>query len=224
MVTVLMLCLLASLSIYIGLILFENVLLTFILFHGLVCCLIPIIDLTLVQKSGFKGYLTFIGFRHFQKISLPAILTGIGFGLTILVFFISLQDIFLNVDEIQSLFQRWGVNNDYIIPFMLMMIVGNSIFEEIYWRGYIYGKLESVASSFQVLILSSVFYASYHLMTTSHIFSILHGIVFTCIIFCVGLFWGIMRRKYDSLYFSMISHLLADLGIMLIYLKYFGSV
>ncbi len=43
------------------------------------------------------------------------------------------------------------------------------------------------------------------------------------IIFGIGFFWGYMRKKYDSIFFPVISHLLADLGIMLIYFKYFGQ-
>ena len=36
----------------------------------------------------------------------------------------------------------------------------------------------------------------------------------------VGIFWSYMRYKFNSIYISLISHLLADLSIMVVYLKW----
>jgi membrane protease YdiL (CAAX protease family) len=223
MFLILFLWILAPISIYLGLIVFNNVALTFILFYGFICLIIPIIDLIIIQRKNIKDYFAFLGFKNIKETFLPSFIIGIFFYISIFVFFVLLQKYVLKIDQVQAILDNWNIDNKYIIPFLFTMIIANSVFEEIYWRGYIYKKLENIVSSTRVILLTSSFYASYHLITTINLFSLLYGIIFTCVVFGIGLFWGYMRKKYDSIYFPIISHLLADLGIMLIYLKYFGN-
>ena len=220
---ILLLWLLAPSSIFLGLIIFESVVITFLLFYGFVCFSIPAIDILIIQRQKLKYYFSFLGFTNLRQSILPAIICGLLFCTFIFIFFVLMQKYVMNLNEIQAMLDNWNINKKHIIPFMLTMIIANSLFEEIYWRGYIYKKMESLVSITKVIVLTSLFYASYHLITTINLFSLLYGILFTCVIFGVGLFWGYMRKKYNSIYFPVISHLLADLGIMLIYFKYFGN-
>jgi CAAX protease family protein len=221
MLSILLLWVIAPLSIYFGLVIFNNVVLTFILFYGIICLLIPIADLMIIQKKNIKEYLHYLGFRNFKRTLIPSAIIGIIFCTSIFVFFIFLEKYLMNIGQMQQILDNWNINNNYIIPLLFTMIIANSVFEEVYWRGYIYKKLESLVSPIKVLILTSLFYASYHLITTINLFSIWYGFIFTVIIFGVGFFWGYMRGKFNSIYFSIISHLLADLGIMLIYVRFF---
>jgi len=223
MVLILMLWSLAPISIYLGLIVFNNIILTFLLFYGLVCLIIPMFDLMIIQRKSMKEYLNYFGFKNFRQTFMPSFTIGIFFCIFIFIFFVLLQKYILNISQVQAVLYNWNIDEKYIIPFMLTMIIANSIFEEIYWRGYIYKKLECKVSLIKVIVITSIFYASYHLITLINLFSLLIGISFTSVIFGIGLFWGHMKKKYNSIYFSIISHLLADLGIMLIYLKYFGN-
>ncbi len=221
MIKILILWIIAPVSIFLGLVVFNNVALTFLVFHGFICLCIPIVDLLIIQKKGIRNYLEFIGLKNIKKTILPAIVVGLIFCFSIVAFFVLLEKYVINLDQMQNILDSWNVNNKYIIPLLIIMIFANSVVEEIYWRGYIYKKLEAVTSSFKVVVYSSLFYASYHLITTVSLFYIVYGILFTTLVFGVGFFWGYMRRKFDSIYFSIISHLLADLGIMVIYVKYF---
>lgn len=222
MTHILHLWLVAPLSIYLGLNIFKSVVLTFILFYGVICLGIPVMDLILIQKKRVKDYFREIGFLNFKKAFHPSFVFGLIFCLSVYLFFVLLRKYVLDIGQIQSVLDQWRINNKYLIPFMVTMIFANSVFEEIYWRGYIYRKLQRNVSSTKLLVLTSLFYASYHLITTFELFSILFGLIFTSIIFLVGFFWGYMRKRYDSIYFPIISHLMADLGIMMIYFKYFG--
>ena len=219
---ILLLWLLAPISIYLGLITFNSAFITFVLFYGVICVLIPVLDLIIIQRKAGKAFFQEIGFINFKRVFLPSFIFGVVFFLSIYLFFVLLEKTVLNINQIQSVFNEWKINKKYLIPFMLTMIIANSIFEEIYWRGYIYRKLEIKVSTKKCLILTSLFYASYHLITTINLFSLLYGLLFTSIIFIVGFFWGYMRKRVNSLYFPIISHLMADFGIMLIYFKYFG--
>jgi len=220
---ILLLWLLAPLSIFLGLIIFESVTITFLLFYGLVCFSIPAIDILIIQRKKLKECFTLLGFTNLRHTILPAIIYGFLFCTSIFVFFVLLQKYVMNLSEIQAMLDSWNINKKHVIPFMLTMVIANSLFEEIYWRGYIYKKLESLVSITKVIVVTSLFYASYHLITTINLFSLFYGILFTLVIFSVGLFWGYMRKKYNSIYFPVVSHLLADVGIMLIYFKYFGN-
>jgi len=101
-----------------------------------------------------------------------------------------------------------------------MMIAGNSILEEIYWRGYVFSRLRILTGPRNTVVLTALFYTSYHLITTITLFSVARGLLLSSAIFLVGIFWACLRIKYDSIIPAVISHLLADLGLMLIYLKY----
>ena len=222
MLQVLILWLTAPISIYFSLIVLNNVYLTFILFYGVVCLLIPIIDIIGFHKMKIKDYLRCIGFTNFKGTLIPSLILGLVFCLSIFIFFVLLQKYVLPIQQVQTVLDEWNINKKYVIPFMFIMIVCNSIFEEIYWRGYIYKKLENKLRPVYVILLTSFFYASYHPITIINLFPLLYAIIFTAVIFGTGIFWGYMRKKYNSIYFPVISHLLADLGIMLIYFKYFG--
>jgi len=220
---ILLLWIIVPIAIYLSLIVLNNVVVTFILFYVIICVLIPIVDLIFMQKKSLKEYLQYIGFCNLKKTFIPATIIGIIFCISIFAFFVLLKNYVLKTDQIQTILNSWNINNKYLIPLLFTMIVANSVLEEVYWRGYIFKKLESVVSPPKVIVYSSLFYASYHLITTINLFSIWYGIFFTAAIFGVGYFWGFMRRKFDSIYYSVISHLLADLGIMLIYVRYFSN-
>jgi membrane protease YdiL (CAAX protease family) len=218
---ILILWIIVPVAIYLGLAVFHNVVLTFIVFYGIICLLIPIVDLLFLQKKSILEYLGCLGFRDFKKNLIPSALIGTIFGASLFLFFVLMEKNVIQIERMRLVLNSWNINNKYIIPLLLTMIFANSLFEEVYWRGYIFHKLEKRVSPGKVIVLSSLFYASYHLITTINLFSIFYGLIFTGIIFGVGFFWGVMRKKNNSIYFSVISHLLADLGIMLIYIRYF---
>ncbi len=222
MLTIFLLALTVPLAVYTGLIICKSVLLTFFLFHGVICLGFPIYDLLFRQKKSLRLCLDHLGFRNFSKTFKPALLTGLFLCLVIVCFFMLLRDHVIKPDQIQTVLDDWHIDKSQVIPLMLMMIVANSIIEEIFWRGYLYQKLALITSRRNLLLLSAAFYASYHLITTVCLFSLIYGLLFTIVIFGAGIFWADKRRLYNSIYFPLISHLLADLGIMLIYYKYFG--
>ncbi|RQV98887.1 CPBP family intramembrane metalloprotease [bacterium] len=221
MAPVLVLSLLAPLSIYFGLIVLQNVPLTFILYHGIICLGIPLIDFTMIQKQTVGQYLNALGFRNFRKTLFPSLITGLLFGSIIYLFITGLQKHLIDIEQTRSLLARWNFSNNHLFLFLFIMIFANSVLEEIYWRGCIYSKLEGSVSPKVQILFTAFFYASYHLITTTNLFSVGYGLLLTSAIFGAGCFWGYFRQKQNSIYLPIISHLLADLGIMLVYIKFF---
>lgn len=221
MTATLVLSLLAPISIFFGLIVIGNVPLTFLLFHGCVCSLIPLLDLKVRQNQSWKILFRTLGFQHFDRFVWPGMGLGLLFAGVIYGIISGFQPVFLDLEQTRNLLHRWHFSNDQLFLYLFIMIFANSILEEIYWRGYIFHRLENQVSEKLQILLTALFYCSYHLITTSNLFSLGAGLLFTAVIFCTGLFWGWLRQKTASIYIPMISHLLADLGIMLIYIKYF---
>ncbi|MBN2618855.1 MAG: CPBP family intramembrane metalloprotease [Spirochaetales bacterium] len=219
MIITLLLCLIVPISIYLCLILIENIPLTLFVYQVLICLFIPIIDIVYLKKKSFKNYLLEIGFRKLKKNLLPSFITGTVFTISIYLIFSLVVVNFINIEDFKLVLKGLDIDPNYQYLFMFSMIISNSLFEEIYWRGYIFNRLKSRTSNIYSIFISSLFYASYHFITTAMLFPINLAIIFTFIVFCAGLLWGFMRNKFDSIYFPVITHLFADLGIMLIYIK-----
>jgi CAAX protease family protein len=216
------LCLLAPLAVYIGLNLANSAALTFLLYHGLLCAAAPLIDLIFIKKNSAGAMLRTLGFTKFKQNLLPAIGIGLLFGVTTYLFLYLMRPHILAQDQIELVLAQWRINPRYIVPFLTMMVIGNSILEEIYWRGYIYWRLEKNNAPIVTIGITAIFYTSYHLITTVSLFPLRYALLFSGVIFGIALFWGFMRRRTGSIYLPIITHLLADLGFMLIYFQFFG--
>jgi len=218
MAAVLALCLLAPVSILIGLVLFRNVWITFFLFHGIVCTGIP---LAVAFRNRFRpAFFRELGFGNFRQASKQGILLGLAYFMLILIFFSLFRNRALDADAVRSLLAGWHVTEKHMGLFLLMMIVANALLEEIFWRGYIFSRLGKRAGLLMSVLISSFFYASYHFLTTVLLFRLSFAILFTAAILAAGVFWGLLRYKTQSLYGPVFSHLLADMGIMTAYLAW----
>ncbi|OPX29262.1 MAG: hypothetical protein B1H09_06550, partial [Gemmatimonadaceae bacterium 4484_173] len=71
-----------------------------------------------------------------------------------------------------------------------------------------------------VILLSSAFYTSYHVITTGILFPPGYAAVSTVLVFGAGVLWGTVRVKTGSILFPLVTHLFIDLAIMAAYLKF----
>ena len=220
MIPTLILAALGPITIFIGLKILNNIYLTFIMFHGIICIVIPVIDLFIIKRYSAKKILHILGFTNLKKTYFKGILIGLIFSIIIYYLFSILSKYIIDNNQINILMKQWKFSKKNILLLLFLMIFTNSVLEEIYWRGYIFYKFKLKLNTKYVILLTSLFYCSYHFITTSNLFTFLYGAIFTFVIFLVGLFWGYAKSKFQSIYLPLISHLLADLSIMVIYLKY----
>lgn len=221
MTAIILFWLAAPAAIGIGLFLLESVPATFILFHGVVCLLIPFADLVLFRGYRGKELSDFLGLHHFRQNLLQSLITGSCICAAVFLFFALLQERIMNLSSVELLLARWGVQPGDTLWFVTVMVLLNSVVEEIYWRGFIFGRLREKLSPGMTIALSSAFYASYHGLTTGALFSPLYAVICSIAVFLGGVYWGYMRLRRNTVWFSIVTHFMADLGIMLIYLKYF---
>ncbi|MCK5115521.1 MAG: CPBP family intramembrane metalloprotease [Candidatus Aegiribacteria sp.] len=217
---VLILMLLPSTAVFSGLILLNSIFATYILFYGVVCIAVPLLDRVVIRRQTMSEFFRFIGFRNIRKSLLPGLLVGAVFLTAIYLFSLIFSRQLIDTSTMTTALDRWNLDSGNLFVFLFMMIVGNSILEEIYWRGYVFSRLKTLTSSRNTVLLTALFYTSYHLITTVTLFSLAQGLLLSSAIFLVGVFWAYLRIRFESIIPAVISHLLADLGLMLIYLKY----
>lgn len=220
LLSVLILMLLPSVAVFTGLILLNSIFATYILFYCMVCVIVPLLDRVVFHRQTMSEFFRFIGFVNIRKSLVPGLITGGVFLAAIYLFFMIFSRQLIDTSTMTTALDRWNLGSGNLFVFLFMMIVGNSILEEIYWRGYMFARLKKLTSSRNTVILTALFYTSYHLITTVTLFSVMQGLLLSSAIFLVGIFWAYLRIRYESIIPAVISHLLADLGLMLIYLKY----
>ncbi|MCD4702565.1 MAG: CPBP family intramembrane metalloprotease [Candidatus Aegiribacteria sp.] len=217
---VLILLLLPAIAVFTGLIVLNSIFATYILFYGMVCISVPLLDQVVFHSQTMSEFFRYIGFVNIRKSLLPGLIIGATFLIAIYLFFMVFSRQLIDTSSMTETLNRWDLDSGNLFVFLFMMIVGNSILEEIYWRGYVFAGLRKLTGPRNTVVLTALFYTSYHLITTITLFSVADGLLLSASIFLVGAFWACLRIKYESIIPAVISHLLADLGLMLIYLKY----
>ncbi|MFD1862863.1 CPBP family intramembrane glutamic endopeptidase [Planococcus chinensis] len=195
-----------ALMIFVGLQLFENVAITFLLFYSWLLG-VPLIDM-LPPKERFK-------------LTKKALLVGIGSGLLFFVFIFGglswLHIYLLDLEALRRLLLDWGFTGSGEVLLILVLLLANPILEEFYWRGYMFTKLRPKMSANLTILTTAAFYTLYHLITIIPIFSLTFSLVAVIPVFAAGLFWALIREKTGSITAAIISHMLSDFGIICVY-------
>ena len=219
-ITTIIIMTIASLSVIFPLIIFKNLIVVFVLYYLIICMAVPMIDLLIYKKMSFKDSLNYLGFSNLniKKSVLIGFVHGIiFFSITLIGFFI-FKDTFISSDVVKSLVS-WGIANSDKWIIFLLMVMFNGIIEEVFWRGYTFGKLNQVSGQWLKILLVTAFYTSYHLATILTFFHLsLISIQMILAVFIAGALWGWMRGKYGNTWASTIGHALATLGYMVVYL------
>ena len=110
-------------------------------------------------------------------------------------------------DQISSIYDFKGDASRVRILLLMLLIIGPG--EELFWRGYLQRKLMLRTGNLQGFIWATLLYTLVHILT-GNVMLILAAAT-------AGIFWGWMYMKYRSVTANMISHLLWDISIFLIW-------
>ena len=208
----------ASFWIYFSLKYIGNVWITFFGYHIFLCLLVPFFH---IFPRGFDfSFSRIIALHNFKRALLPGLVTGAAMFAVIFIFFRIFGSSVLDMEGILELTSKWGVTDSNIVLFLIFMTIANATVEEFFWRGYVLGGLRHFIGPRRALLLSSCLFTLHHIVTTSILFSSGTAVLFSASIFLSGIFFGHMRLHYRSIYAPVISHFLADIGIMVVYLIY----
>jgi membrane protease YdiL (CAAX protease family) len=210
----------ASLSVIITLAFFHSIILTFLTYHIFICLLIPLIDVFLFKKQNLGYWFGYIGITPGKKKTgmLTGIVSGIIMFTGIFGGFHLFNHIFLSNNTVINSIREWGINEQNLTVLFLFMIIFNSGAEELFWRGYVHKRMETVKNRFAAISIASFFYASYHAFTLYHFINDLFtGLLFFISIFLAGCFWGWLREYYQNVLPAVTSHIFATIGYMTVF-------
>ncbi|MYL55562.1 CPBP family intramembrane metalloprotease [Pontibacillus yanchengensis] len=194
--------------IFVGLQIFSNVVLTFILFYGW------LLAIPLVQRRAEGSFLGWKWSPFYLGI-------GIGTGLLFFVFIFGgmywLHPYFIDMEKLNLLLEEWGFSGRGVMGLILVLLVINPILEEMYWRGFMHERLNRICHEWQTILFTSFFYTLYHFLSVLPMFEYPLNIMAVLPVFIAGVLWGYIREWTGSIVGTVVSHILGDFGIMCVY-------
>nr|MBA4405318.1 hypothetical protein [Nanoarchaeum sp.] len=184
-------------SMLIGLYLFKNAWLAFLIYH------ILIISVLAYNKKLKSWKLMFKGFN--LKLTIYSIVFGL-LGGVILYFLAPYADLKSNITPILI---SLGLSGTLWLTFVIYHSLVNPWFEESYWRGYL-------GSSKKGLIATDFIFSGYHLLVLA-IFLNWYWLILAFILLTLAAwFWRQLARKNKGLLIPILSHMAADASIMIV--------
>ncbi|WP_391116548.1 CPBP family intramembrane glutamic endopeptidase [Psychrobacillus sp. L3] len=200
-----------TIMIFIGLSLLHNILITFFLFYGWLL-FIPLI-IVYWNKENSNRILISLS----KKSTLVGVVSGLICLIAIYSFVFIFQSSVLDIPQLQQLLEEWDFSGKKVVLLVLVLVLINPILEEFYWREFMYGHLVLKLGNVKAIMITSIFYSLYHLIVVMEIFSFPFNALAVIPVFLAGIMWGIFRFRLKSIAAPIISHCLADIGIMLVY-------
>jgi membrane protease YdiL (CAAX protease family) len=207
---------LATLAVGYGLLEKQSLFVTFVAFHLLICLAIPVLH---GWREGDMRTHWRVAWGTFDR---KGAAYGAALGAFLCVGIVTGMWLLLHgsvrADWIRGTLERWGLTTEWVGRFSLYLVVVNSLLEELLWRGFVLQRLLDGVPRWKAVGISSFFYALYHLILGVVMFGWAWGTLITVLVFATGVLWAWLKGQFPSVYATWISHLLADLGLILVLL------
>jgi membrane protease YdiL (CAAX protease family) len=183
-------------TIGIGLLVFHNAWLAILSYHGGMIVTLLFIKPGITLKQAFQSNRYFIIFI--------SALAGLGGGILLYILWP-----FLSVPDDFSLYIRSiGLNERTWLVFLGYFILFNALIEEYYWRGYLVADTKKI-------VLNDLLFSGYHLIVLAGKIEIVWLAVVFISLAIGSWFWRQMNRLNGGLLASVVSHLTADIAVIL---------
>jgi len=98
-----------------------------------------------------------------------------------------------------------------LVPWVLLFVLSNAFMEELLFRGLLIGRYESLVGKWPALLATAIPFALAHMQVnyTAQVAG------FVAFVFVLGLMWGWLMQKSQSLWGSVLFHAGADVAIIL---------
>ncbi len=180
---------------------------------------IPFIALTIGWKAG----------RFFKGASWKDIVLGLGFGILFFLIMIGIFHFFPTA--LSKAFvdagpraQAFGIATPgvFIIASILFSLI-HSLFEEFYWRWFVFGAMQLFTHRPIAIVLSGLAFSLHHVIVLLAFTTPVMAVLFGLMIGAVGSLWALLYIRQGNIVSPWISHIFADLAIAMIgYLVLFG--
>jgi len=109
--------------------------------------------------------------------------------------------------DISSVYGFKGDASALRIGLLMLLFIGPG--EELFWRGFIQGNMEALMGKNNGFLVAVLFYTLIH-VATGNLILILAALT-------GGLFWGWLYSRYQSMLLNMVSHIVWDIGVFLLF-------
>ena len=155
-----------------------------------------------------------------QSFQSAACFTGFLSGILIASSLVFLYEFVLaKYVKIDGLYEKASVYGlrDHFFWFAAFLCVVNSGMEEYYWRWFLFGKFRQLMPVPLATVLSSISFTLHHIVVLSvYIPDLWMVVLFNLGVFTGGVVWAGLYQKYSNFWAIWLSHLIVDVGIMVI--------
>ncbi len=183
-------------TIGIGLLVFHNAWLAILGYHTGMVAVISLSKTRITIKRAFQG-------KRYWVLFITA-LAGAGGGILLYI----LWPLLSVPDDINSYIRSIGLTERTWPVFLAYFILINPLIEEYYWRGYLVGSAKGIA-------LNDLLFSGYHLIVLAGQIETIWLIVVFFALTIGAWFWRQMNKLGGGLLASTISHITADITVIL---------
>lgn len=218
------LTLLAPLTVVAALEVSGNALVTFVVYHGIVCLGLPA-ALSYHRGLSWSAHLKWLGWRDASNdwAGGVGLVTGVVGGLLVFGFLGTVGVRLVAPGSVAVRLAAWGLAGSAVPLLVPYMIVVNSVAEELFWRGALHTRFEGVASRPLALAGVSAAFASYHGYTVHAILGrpwVAAGV--TVAVFAGAVVWAGLREFFGSVKPAVYAHVGASAGYMVAHVVWFA--
>lgn len=205
-----------TLMIFIGVSYFESILITFILFYSWLF-FIPFNTYYKKPTLRLSFFQSIIKDFSLQPIMM-GLVSGVVCGIVIFTTLVLVDGHFFTSNQITSILLDWGFSGPSVWAYLFVLIAINPFLEEWYWREFMYKRYLDKAGRVNSVLITSFFYALYHLLVLIPLVEMPFSLLATIPVFIAGLLWGYFRVMFSGIVATIISHTFADIGIVMFYI------
>ena len=153
---------------------------------------------------------------------------AIGFGLIIMagtfgLYFLVLKQSGLfdgTAEKLAAWLAKFHANTpEFFLVMALFISVLHSLLEEYYWRWFVLGRLRRYLPLGVALVIGSLAFMAHHVFVLAYYFPgrfWLAAVPFSLCVAAGGLVWGWLYARYQNLYATWLSHIMADAAFMIV--------
>ena len=139
--------------------------LTFLVYHLLLCLVVPFIH-SKIRRCSWREHLNLLGLtRPSRAVLVEGAATGLAMAIGTVIVFSWSGSALLEPVRVARSMTAWGVDPSGSSFVLVVMLLLNGPAEELFWRGWVHGRLAHIRSRTLALGIATTGYASYHLVT-----------------------------------------------------------
>ncbi|PCI36582.1 MAG: hypothetical protein COB53_09090 [Elusimicrobia bacterium] len=143
---------------------------------------------------------------------------GFAIGIFFSIVLVSMYSLFFAAlliperENIRAAITAWGSLKFYWVWALLMSLAHSGV-EEIYWRGFVYTRLQRVCKPITAMAVGSVVFSIHHGVLYGKTLGIPVAVLFATGVSLAGGIWCVLVRDEKTLWPSWISHVVTDLAL-----------